>query len=180
MAEKKKNKRSYLNDFRVNLAGDYVYEGALYRYTGPQPREKAMRALVLRAALMAAAVIAAGCVKAPGMLNCFYVILPYIGEVAAAAFAAWQTGRLLAGGEPMRGYVYEASVKKLGQTLSAVRVMAVLALCTNVLYDVLNAFGGRVLNSLLVIALTGLTLGAGEMLRRVFETLSWESSQLQK
>ena len=44
MAEqkKKRGKRAYLDDFYLDLSGNYVYRGKMYDYTGALPRKTAL------------------------------------------------------------------------------------------------------------------------------------------
>ena len=88
MAEKNKKRggrRAHLNDFHVNLAGDYVYTGAHYSYVDQgRSRDRVQRELLGLSVAVVLAVVAGGCSDAPAMLNCWYVILPYICEAAAA------------------------------------------------------------------------------------------------
>ena len=106
MAEKNKKRggrRAHLNDFHVNLAGDYVYTGTHYSYVDQgRSRDRVQRELLGLSVAVMLAVVAGGCSDAPAMLNCWYVILPYICEAATAEdiqrggrFLRWaQTGSM--------------------------------------------------------------------------------------
>ena len=82
MAEKNKKRggrRAHLNDFHVNLAGDYVYTGAHYSYVDQgRSRDRVQRELLGLSVAVVLAVVAGGCSDAPAMLNCWYVILLYL------------------------------------------------------------------------------------------------------
>ena len=83
---KKRGRRSHLNDFHLNVAGEYVYDGSLFACRSSEESLRgSKRAVWIMAAALALAVVAGGCIPAPGMQNCFYVLLPYLGEVVAAA-----------------------------------------------------------------------------------------------
>ena len=106
MAEKSKKRggrRAHLNDFHVNLAGDYVYTGAHYSYVDQgRSRDRVQRELLGLSVAVMLAVVAGGCSDAPAMLNCWYVILPYICEAAAAVSVIWAVLRLRKAEEPIR------------------------------------------------------------------------------
>ena len=75
MAEKNKKRggrRAHLNDFHVNLAGDYVYTGAHYTYVDQgRSRDRVQRELWGLSIAILLAVVAGGCSDAPAMLNCY-------------------------------------------------------------------------------------------------------------
>ena len=90
---KKHSRREHLNDFHLNVAGEYVYDGALYACQSDDAKQRRLkRAVWGMAAILIVAVIAGGCIPAPGMQNCFYVLLPYLGEFLARGEAS--SGRL--------------------------------------------------------------------------------------
>ena len=112
MAEQKKGRRAYLKDFRKNEHGEYSYKGDLYEYKGSDLLWKKGILFALCAVLLAAE-ITAGCVSAPGMDNCFYVLLPYAAGLTGCASVCLAICNLCAGNNPLRAYVYEKSVLKI-------------------------------------------------------------------
>ena len=110
----RRKRREYLEDFHEDLNGEYVYEGAYYRYAdeGLPYRQFRRRLGALGAALLLAE-IAAGCVPSPGMSGNFYVVLPYALGLVSAVSVCWALARLRRGGERLRAYEYEAAVKAL-------------------------------------------------------------------
>ncbi|MBE6990569.1 MAG: hypothetical protein E7426_07480 [Ruminococcaceae bacterium] len=176
MADRKRGgRRDYLNDFHMDLSGQYVYTGALYRYAGTLPRRKAMLRTGLMAAAMAVFTVVAGCLDAPAMFGTAYVLLPYLGQVIAAALSVWAAGQLIVSGKELRAYVYRATVEKLPRRLRVTAVFAAVGILGNVVYLCLYGFGGKVLPSLAVLVLHALTGVAAELLRRFFLTLRWDS-----
>ena len=92
---KKHNRREHLNDFHLNVAGEYVYDGALYACQNDDAKQRrSKRAVWGMAAILTVAVAAGGCIPAPGMQNCFYVLLPYLGEFLGAASVIWALAKL--------------------------------------------------------------------------------------
>lgn len=88
---KKHNRREHLNDFHLNVAGEYV-DGALYACQNDDAkRRRSKRAVWGMAAILTVAVAASGCIPAPGMQNCFLRSAPYLGEFLGATASS---GRL--------------------------------------------------------------------------------------
>lgn len=111
MGAKRPRRHSYLNDFQPTASGEYIYTGALHGWAEPGPaRRRALVLLWAEAVLPAALIVAAGCVDAPGMRNCAYMLLPYAAALVSQASVLWLMARLSAGGERLRDYVYQATV----------------------------------------------------------------------
>lgn len=111
---KKHNRREHLNDFHLNVAGEYVYDGALYACQSDDAKQRRLKRAVLgMAAILIVAVIAGGCIPAPGMQNCFYVLLPYLGEFLAAGSVIWALAKLGMDWGAVREYNYKKSVTVL-------------------------------------------------------------------
>ena len=113
--KKRRGRRAYLDDFQKTASGEYVYTGKVHHFqSGEVDRRQALTGLWAITAAMAAAVIVSGCVPAPGMSNTFYVLLPYAGELLSVASVVWLMCRLTAGGDPLRDYIYRATVAQMG------------------------------------------------------------------
>lgn len=181
MAEKKKRKgrRAYLNDFYRDISGEYQYTGQLRRYEGPAPHREAVTRMGVFAGAMALAVILVGLLPAPSMLGLgnFYVVLPLILELLGVFLSAWAVVRLIAGGCELRNYVYEATVEKLPGRLTMTAIFAAVSAVCNVVYLILNGFGGKVLVSLAVIVLHGAALAAALLLKRYLASLRWSGRE---
>lgn len=178
MAEKNKKRggrRAHLNDFHVNLAGDYVYTGTHYSYVDQgRSRDRVQRELLGLSVAVMLAVVAGGCSDAPAMLNCWYVILPYICEAAAAVSVIWAVLRLRKAEEPIREYIYKKSVQALPHRAMLCMIFAGLGFVTMVLYLVMNGSGGRVASVIAYLALKALVAGGAWLLWRYMLTLKWE------
>ena len=76
MQQKKTRRgREYLNDFRRDVNGSYLYQGSYRRYTGSMPYAKLRGLLWALCGGALAALAAAGMVPAPGAMQQFYVLL---------------------------------------------------------------------------------------------------------
>lgn len=169
-----KRRRSHLNDFHRNAAGEYVYEGSHYVCAdGAGAQRRLTRRLWALGALMAAATIAVGCVDAPGLDGCVWLLLPFIAEIAAVGSVVWALCRLSAGGARLRAYVYRASVRALPGRAVAATVTAVLGLCAEAVYLILNGAGEQLPAAAVVLANQAITTAAALFLRRAVRRATW-------
>lgn len=123
MANRKK-KHAYLDDFEKDLNGNYQYRGAYYHYTGTVPRGRALARLWLLCGGGAVLVVAAGMVPGATASAPAVLLLPYMVGVLAAGYVLYNLGRMTAGGDPLRAYMYEQTTQKLP---GCCRVASVLA-----------------------------------------------------
>ena len=142
MAEKRKGRRAYLNDFKKNEQGQYEYGGRRYSYRGDDLGRRRMRTALL-CALMIVLMAVAGCVDVPGMRGCFYVLLPYAAGLAAAAGVCLAVYRFCTGGDPMKEYVYEASVPKIPGRALFSAVCAGLTASGEAFFALQNGLAGK-------------------------------------
>ena len=161
MAEKNKKRggrRAHLNDFHVNLAGDYVYTGAHYTYVDQgRSRDRVQRELWGLSIAILLAVVAGGC-----------------SEAAAAVSVIWAVARLRKAEDPIREYVYKKSVQPLPHRAMLCMIFAGLGFVTMVLYLVMNGSGGRVASVIVYLALKALVAGGAWLLWRYMLILKWE------
>ena len=128
MQQKKTRRgREYLNDFRRDVNGNYLYQGSYRCYTGSMPYAKLRGLLWALCGGALAALAAAGMVPAPGAMQQFYVLLPYAGALVAGISAVWALARMSCGGARLRSYVYEETVAKLPLRCLLTGVFAALA-----------------------------------------------------
>ena len=177
MAEAKRSRHSHLNSFRPDLNGDYVYTGPLYHYAGATPFRGAVKAMGVWSCLLGAAVLATGFIEAPAMLNCFYVILPFLGEVICVALAIWSVCRIAHHGDTLREYVYQRSVERLVPCLCLTFGFAGAGLLGNLVFVLSHGFLGKTLATLAVFALRFAVIAAAQMLLRHARAMSWRCGE---
>ena len=95
----KRNKRSYLRDFEKHADGSYVYTGQIW-HADPILRRRLLGKLWLLQGIMLVA----------GLLNTYYVILPYAFWFLSDVILTYTLGSMTFGGNPLRNYIYERSV----------------------------------------------------------------------
>lgn len=179
MAEKKyKGRKAYLNDFKRNEKGEYSYEGTLYEWKGvPEAYKRTLLELWFFGILELLCAAAAGFFDAPGAMNCFYVILPYIIGLVAAFSVLWGIIRLTEGKNPMRSYIYEASVGKLPARTLLVMIFSGIAVAGELLYVILHGSGGKFPVILAFLLLEALTLLLALKIYKIVSKMSWEKKE---
>lgn len=177
MMPKKRGKHgenSYLNDFHRNLAGEYVYSGAHYALSGGGAERAALRrSLWALTALLAAAAVLSGCFPAPGMRGCFYVILPYVGELICTFLTVWGVVRLGADWTAVREYVYDRSVRVLPSRAACAAFFAALGALGEAVFLALSAEGGQLLPAAAFLLLRAAAVLAALRLRRLLLRSIW-------
>ena len=124
---KKRERRSYLNDFQKDLNGEYQYRGAHYHYDGALEYSKLRRSLWLRCGVGAALLVIAGCLPGATKGAAAYVTLPYMLALAVCGILLWTLARWTKGGAALRAYVYEQTAKRLPGLALAAGILSALA-----------------------------------------------------
>lgn len=168
-------KKSYLNDFIKNADGDYIYNGMHYEWVSPQPRKNHLVKLWAEAVTAAAMVIICGILPGQGMLNSFYVIIPYILEFCFTVLTLYALYRLTSGGIRLREYIYSAAVLKLPMRTYLIAINAAITFAAELVYVILHSSatifsvdGAIILLQLVVSAL-------GYIIHRQIDEIHWAS-----
>ena len=133
-----------------------------------------LRRLWLLTAVLAAAVLAGGCISAPGMSRCFYVLLPYAAEVGLTGSVVWAMTRWQAREYPMREYVYRATVQALPGRCLAEAVLAGAGIIAETMYLILSGSGGRGAMAAVYLLLKAVSLAAALFARHLVRRSVWE------
>ena len=161
--KKRQGRRAHLNDFYRDVAGNYVYTGTCYVCRAADGERAALlRRLWLLTAVMAAAVVAGGCISAPGMSRCFYVLLPYAAEVGLTGSVVWAMTRWQAREYPMRGRCL------------AEAVLAGAGIIAETVYLILSGSGGRGAMAAVYLLLKAVSLAAALFARYLVRQSVWE------
>lgn len=180
MAEKKyKGRKAYLNDFRKNEKGDYEYQGILYAWEGEKKElQRSLLILWILCIFMLAALAAAGCVEAPGPANCFYVVLPYAVSFVFGISSAWGLCRLTRGGNPLRAYIYQASVEAIPVRTLCTMIGAAAAILGELVFLLLNGTAKKLPEILLFIVLEVLSFVLAGLFRKHILQMQWKKQKI--
>lgn len=108
---KKRDRKSYLHDFEKTSDGSYVYAGRTWHADPAVRRRLLIRLWALQLVMLTAAILP-GFVTTAGLLNTFYVIIPYVFWLISDFFLAYTLGNMTFGGNPLRNYIYERSIAR--------------------------------------------------------------------
>ena len=171
----KKGRKAYLNDFQPNLAGEYTYVGAHYRYVENKMSYRSARGQVIfGAAAMLVGLLAPGFVRAGGMGDCFYVLIPYMAEAIAVFVTLYAVVKMLGGGERIREYIFEKSVKRIPAGCLCCSVLAAIGFVCSMIFSAINGIGGSTLEAAVLIIGKLLGIVAPMTLRKHILGLNWE------
>lgn len=142
MAEKKRkrwNRYSKASQFTPGAGGELAYIG---RYFTFQETEISYRgSMRRRIALVAGSSVAAlvcGFMPVPALNNTWYVLLPYMLTVLAVVSQVWAVCRMAYWGNPLREYIYDATVRQLPLRIMLSMVLSMCTLCGQICYLVLH------------------------------------------
>lgn len=167
-----KKKSAAVNSFTKGPDGKLYFSGENYRFTGDY---KKFRGAVLSLSVLIGILwISGGCLPFPGLMNCFWVIIPYfIALLVSAGALLWASFRMLYYGERLRDYVYSATVVSVPGRAVAVMTCAGVSLVSCAVYVILNGFGNvfATLGLFAVIILCGVS---AFFLRKTVLSSRWE------
>lgn len=170
----KKNRRAYLDDFHRSLSGEYIYYGVTYTFEGTRKqRFHLYYKLLCLSLVMSAAGLVTGCIRAPGALNCFYVLGPYLVSFMASASLIWGLCRLWQGGSPLREYVYKATLDQFRNRGILTAVSAGCAVAGEILYVILNGNENLVSGMILFLICQALVLASSILWVHLTENSCW-------
>lgn len=174
---KRRGRRAYLNDFQSTVNGEYIYAGRVYAFDGTtKDWRRFIGTLMGLGALLAAAAVTAGSIPAPGTMDCFYVLGPYIASLFSAGSLLWGLCRMAAGGERLREYIYNKTVPQFTPRAMATAICAGCALLGELVFVLLNGAAGLVPGMVLFLLCEAVLLAGSLLWRRLVERQSWVPS----
>lgn len=178
-SDNKRNKRrAYLNDFRKDESGTYVYSGIVYEYEGS---EQGLRSLKVRLCalgiLMLAVLVWAGLIRVPGMDRSIYVLLPYAAALCGSVSVCWALGRLCIGGVSLRAYLFQESIEKLPGRCVFTACCSAAALLGEIAYMIINSINIRDTGGILFLIHQGIAIACSLFLRSRIMRTRWRQSK---
>lgn len=175
--KKKRGRAARVEHIGRDASGKYVYQGGFYAYQkgGKRTFGQAMSLLLALSGAAVIAAVACGCFTAPGMKNCFYVLLPYAGGLLGSVSLLWAVCRIIYWGDPLREYVYNATVLKISARGIITAAFTACTLAGEVCFLAQRGTeGAGVGKTILFICLQSLILADALVLRRLVSGLPWE------
>ncbi len=169
-----RGRRSRLGNFRQGADGKYVYAGAHYVCRSDRPFGRYLAYVWIASAISFLSAVAGGCIGAPGMRGCAYLIIPYLVELALAGSIVWASFRLSEGGARLRDYEYRSAVESVPRRCIAFLVLAAVGALSETVYLILSGNEGRVISAILFFVLKALEILSALALRDIVRKTQWE------
>lgn len=171
-----RGRRGHLKDFSKDLDGRYYYAGDFYTYEKGQPlsRKALIKRLWLLGAALVVLILLGGSIPAAGMLSSYYQLLPYGIEVGAVGSVLWAIYKLDTNGDPLRSYIYQATIGSLPGRAILVVIAAGLGIAGTLLYLFLHGTDGQLAFTLLYLGLKALTILCSLVIRRLVQRSVWQ------
>lgn len=180
MAEKKRkrwNRAAKASQFTRGAGGELVYTGRYYTFCsqGKEEYRRRMRTQYILAAISGLAVLAGGMLPVSSLLNTWYVILPYLLTLLGVVSVVWALCRMWHWGNPLREYVYDATVKQLPLRTMWTMILSMCTLCGQIWYLVFEVVRDRgFLCNLVFLALQVVVFVCMALMRR--DEIRWKWS----
>ena len=156
--------------------GSVSYTGQLYRMGGDAADVKRLRTqLTWMLPVIAAVAAGSGLIDAAGASNSVYVILPYIGEVAAAFVLIWNMARLIHAGDAVRDYVLESAVPRASGAVNILIFFAAAGCTMSCLWLARNGTGGRLAASISYPLLKAVSAACAVCYSKLLRSVNWET-----
>ena len=156
MEKQEKKKRKWSKTAKAELyvpqaSGGYRYIGKYYTFSPNQSINAKRYLLILTglSLLTAVLIVGSGLLNSPGMHNTFYVIIPFIGSFICSVACVWASGRAMYYGDPLKEYVYSATVVRLRGLTVIQAVCSVLTAAGETVFFFLSAAEEQKLSILL-------------------------------
>ena len=166
--------RRYLNDFKRSANGEYVYTGNVYLFGDYKDSGIKLGALC---GLCFASVIGSGFINAAGLNNTFYVIIPYILEVACLFALCWNTVRLLWAKGELREYIYKPVTRGIPSSAMALSIFAGIGLICSIIFILINGFEKKEIWCIIYFILKIADFIFGILIFRLFKTFAFKQKE---
>lgn len=145
-----KNKRSYLNDFKLQDDGKYKYMGATYKMDESKiSYKKARKLLSIGSIIVFVLELIAGLVKADGAMDQIYVTIPYVLSMIFVILLAYKCICLYFSRYPLYEYEYKDTVAKYDIYATISLILIIATLVGEIIYIIFNGItkyvGGTVI-----------------------------------
>ncbi len=165
----------FVSEHKQTADGQYVYVGDYYILHG---HSEAKKRLGLLWALAFVTVIGSGFINAAGLNNSFYVIIPFVAEVACVFALSWEIIRLLynKNGE-FKSYYYNKLVNNVPAASAILSAAAAVGFICSTVFLFLHGFEGKIIQCIIYLLLKTASLIIGILIYRYYKTLEWEKKE---
>lgn len=140
---KRWNRAAKASQFTRGAGGEMIYVGRHYSFQGDERSyRQGMRQRMALAAVMAVAHLAGGMMPVPALYNTWYVIAPFMLTFFAVVSLVWAVCRMVYWGNPLREYVYDATVKQIPIRATLAMILSMCTLCGQIAYVVTHSLQG--------------------------------------
>ncbi|MCR4673261.1 MAG: hypothetical protein K5637_08565 [Lachnospiraceae bacterium] len=167
-----------VNSYKETAGGGYSYTGIRYHWdeeAGPQ-RKSALKLFWILSVGALALNIIAGCMPAPGMMNAWYVIVPYAIGIICAVLTIFSVYNLANEHDPVRGNVYTSSISPLGARARAGTVFSIASAAAEVIFMIIGWDRSGIVWIILFMALQIASAYLQIRTTRLYKTIIWVKS----
>ena len=148
--KKRTGRRAYLNDFKLDEQGKYVYRGKMMGYEAEKISYGAyLRMITISVIGMLLFTVGAECLPAVSLSRFGLTVIPWLGQMAAVFVTAYGAFKILTGRNPMRSYVYRSSVEKMDGRLAVSMMFSFFTAFEETIYILVKGCAGEVLYTVL-------------------------------
>lgn len=169
--KKKGGRRAYLNDFKPNVAGEYIYTGKKVGWN--VPRKQTLVKMWILGGLGVLGSVISGCIPDTGMEGAVWTVLPYVFGLVAAVSEIWAICRLSAAGEQIREYVFQATAKQLPARSFLTALFSGVAILGEAVNLFVLPFDGKLWAGFLLMFLETVVFVSAILLHRLVMRLEW-------
>lgn len=164
-------KREYLNDFAKNAQGEYIYNGDSYRIESKRTKCCFILACLTFFAVVPAA--SAGFTTWGGMRDTFYVIIPFILEIACCFGIVWNVARLMTKADNVKEYLLSSVSKFIPAFTFAFSACLIVSSICIAVFTINAVDNENTFASVMLIVLKFVSLGFATALRRFFNSINF-------
>jgi len=165
-------KRDHLDKYRLDANGDYHYTGDYYVLKGDKARS--MSSCLFFSVLTEILLIVAGLFPADGVMNTWYVVLPYGISVVLGGVLIYRTSQWVRGHGEITEYVYDKSIKGMPNRRKAMMIILGIAFVGELVWLIIHGRGYYFTGSVLFLFCVGDALLLQISSLKTESRLEWE------
>ena len=149
--KRRKNRYSYLDDFKMTSSGKYEYMGRMWEYTGEYDFKELKKLFLILVFIVLIFSVSSGFIATPGASYKGYILVPYSLELVGVLVTAFKLVSMFRKGEKLRDYEYKSLRKQLSFYYWLTAVGSAVSLIGEIVFLILNGAEGKVFLAILYI-----------------------------